>query len=48
MYYLQYSILVLGVILLNFNLIVFDHVWLFFSTNNLKNKNLNARKLLFV
>lgn len=46
MYYLQYSLLALGAILLNFNLIVSMLCIIIFLLITLKNKNLNARKAI--
>ena len=46
MYYLQYSLLALGAILLNFNLIVSMLCIIIFLLITLKNKNLNARKII--
>ena len=46
MYYLQYSLLALGAILLNFNLIVSMLCIIIFLLITWKNKNLNARKAI--
>ncbi len=46
MYYLQYSLLALGAILVNFYLIVSMLCTEVFSTNSRKSKNLNARKAI--
>lgn len=46
MYYLQYSLLALGAILLNFNLVVSMLCIIIFLLITLKNKNLNARKII--
>ena len=46
MYYLQYSLLALGAILLNFNLIVSMLCIIIFLLITWKNKNLNARKTI--
>ena len=46
MYYLQYSLLALGAILLNFNLIVSMLFIIIFLLITWKNKNLNARKAI--
>lgn len=46
MYYLQYSLLALGAILLNFNLVVSMLCIIIFLLITWKNKNLNARKAI--